>query len=84
MPIVKEFHPFANHSKICGITALYRGHSKWSYGMLQNQKDKNREDKTGFQNKWERSKVQGILIDKNPNQEITNKVDTEGMRFRRS
>ena len=49
---------------------------KWIYGMLQNQKDKNREDKTGFQNQWEHSKVQGILIDKNPNQEISNKVDT--------
>ena len=49
--------------------------------MLQNQNGWNREDKTGFQNKWEHSKVQGILIDKNPNQEISNKIDTEGMKF---
>ena len=52
--------------------------------MLQNQKDKNRKDKTGFRNQREHSKVQRILIDKNPNQEISNKVDTEGMKFRKS
>ena len=52
--------------------------------MLQKSKGENREDKPGFQNQWERSKVQGILIDKNPNQEISNKVDTEVMKFRKS
>ena len=52
--------------------------------MLKNQNGQNREDKTGFQNKRERFKVQGIVIDKNPNQEISNKVDTEGMKFRKS